>query len=211
MACSILDHFRGSYAVNVGKIDPWGTFRILCEKSVPNSGIMEEREEFLFLRAGLPIWHETLASRYNKEKHHVRVTPFGYIAVVDENGTVVEKIPSTECVAVELREVCVADNGHLFSKLGGYEQSKQYLDSIKQIAYGEKPSVLDNSMFKKVNVKYSGQELVTINHGTLNGRSIVYTKDGKHVSCKCYYPLSYDKWTPGDYLAEKKYTKVVFT
>lgn len=194
---------RGTYATRGGKIDPWGTIRIL-EGSVPRLvGYTETEREFFCLQPGLPVWSEKLLP-YGRGAYHAEVTSWDTVYVLAEDDSLVEEIPYKKFVPVELRERYVHKNGYLEYAL--YRDDSSWTRTIRaldQAARGERPCYLDNSDFTKVDEKLAGKEVVEIEYGSRgNLKVIVFTREGERIESKTHYPLSFAKWAPGSSAAK---------
>lgn len=198
------------YAIRGGKIDPWGTIRLL-NKTVEEPSEDDERytafKNCIELQPGLKVWSKKLVP-YGKMGGYRAVIANEVVEVVAEDGVVVEEIPHSDFIVVEVRESLVHNNGYLECTLGrGTELHDgtwaQIIPALEQAAKGEKPEFCDNSPFVKVDPKLAGQEVIQLRHGTYDGEdAMVYSRDGEHIHSTFHFPLSYAKWDPTNYFAQ---------
>lgn len=187
---------RDSYAISNGKIDPWGTIRVLVN-GVADPG---NRPNVPFCAMnGLVLWSEKLV-RYGNGQYYVKVLE-NTVGVFDKKNLLVEEVSHDEFEAVEIMEALIHDDGYLekFIERPEVRWKNIYGVALRQAATGEKPKFLDNSPFIKVNTddKFSGQHVVVLSWGIRsNYNATVFTKDGESIPSRVYYPLSFAKWEP---------------
>lgn len=199
-------HLKHCYAVRDGKIDPWGTIRIL------NNGVVDSGDRPgipLPVQTGLVVWSKKLV-QYGSDLYHARVSEntvqvFGRSTIP---YSLVEEIPHDEFLVVDIHEALVHDDGHLESFCSdpdrfGWEPWKS---ALRQATAGERPGFLDNSPFAQVDKKFAGQRVIELSWGLLltpgSYDVAVFTKSGERIPCKVHYPLSFAKWEP-----KSKYAK----
>ncbi len=194
----IKDLLRGSYTTRGGKIDPWGTIRIL-DGSVPQwTGNAKTEWEPFCLHTGLPIWSEKLVP-YGNGGYHAKVTSWDTVHVLAEDDSVVEEIPYENLVPVNLSECHVHKNGYLQYNPEGeiYPDGSPWYgegDALDQAMRGENPRFLDNSPFTRVDEKLAGKEVIRLECDS--AEFIVFTKEGERLESKTHHPLSFAKWAP---------------
>lgn len=186
------------YATRGGMIDPWGTFRALST-SVPEPNATEYQRP-LAIHPGLAMWSDKLIP-FHKRNCHVRIG-VRVVHVLDEKNNVVQTFKSSDFLYIkELHEVYVHPNGYLQYAMSGREREpwQRYVHALNSVTKGERPQVLDNSPFTKVDPKFAGKILVQLTHGDFGAEdetTIVYTKDGELVPSFTHRPLSFAKWDP---------------
>lgn len=188
-------YLRDSYVTRGGKIDPWGTIRIL-DNGVQELSAYEERLPLIFC-PGLAVWSEKLVP-YGKGNYRAQVR-VDSVHVLVADGTIVEKIPFEDFVPAELQESYVHENGYLeysLSRRGGDFWTK-INKALEQAANGEKPCFLDNSDFTQVDRTLARKEVIKLRLDSYKRLMvIVFTKEGERLESKTRHPLSFAKWEP---------------
>lgn len=196
-------HLNHCYAIRDGKIDPWGTIRILADGVKDSGDFGDSSRTPLPVQTGLVVWSEKLV-RYGSDLYHARVSEntvqvFGRSTVP---YSLVEEIPHDEFLVVNIHEALVHDDGHLESFCSGPDRFgwEPWKSALCQAAAGERPVFLDNSSFAQVDEKFAGQRVIELSWGlSLTPGSYgvaVFTKSGERISSKVHWPLSYAKWEP---------------
>ncbi len=199
-----------------GKIDPWGTIRLLS-KMTEETG--EQDFKSLIFQAGLPVWNERLV-QYGKVGTYCAVNDKNTVDVVAEDGSIVEEIPHVDFRGVRVQKTCVHSSGYLLHILEPIHGSGKLQDIVRtvreimqhtpndavealmQVQRGERPTHLDNGSFTYVDKTFVGQELIEledrehISRDPHKPRSLVYTENGIRIPSKSHRPLSYAKWDP---------------
>lgn len=164
-------YLKNSYALRNGMIAPWGTIQILSkEAGIPNPAA-----------TGLTVWSEKLVP-YGGKKYHAEVSE-DTIRVLDEDSSLLEEISHDEFLAVNRHEALVQDDGYLFSCLSQDPSFWQpWKEALKQATAGQKPGLLDNGPFVRVDEKFAGQKVIELSWSSLSGYSsedhaAVFTKE----------------------------------
>lgn len=197
-------HLNHCYAIRDGKIDPWGTIRILADGVKDSGDFGDSSRTPLSVQTGLVVWSEKLVP-YGNDCYRARVTEntvqvYGTSTV---GNSFVEEIPHHEFLIVKVSEAVVHDDGHLESFCSGPDRFgwEPWKSALRQAAAGERPGFLDNSPFTQVDEKFAGQRVIELSWGlsllTPAGYGVaVFTKSGERISSKVHWPLSYAKWEP---------------
>lgn len=185
---------KDSYAVSSGKIDPWGTIRILSN-NIADPG---NRSDAPFcLMAGLVLWSEKLV-QYGNGRYYVKVLK-NTVGVFGDAASLVEEILHDEFLVVNIHKALIHDDGHLemFVERPYARWEIIYGVALRQATAGEKPKYLDNSPFIQVDKKFSGQNVIVLSWGTRSHYAVtVFAKTGERISSRVHYPLSFVRWEP---------------
>ncbi len=189
-------HLKRCYAIRDGKIDPWGTIRILL------NGVVDPGDcpgTPICVQTGLVVYSEKLV-QYGNGQYRAKVLEntvqvYGTKTV---NNSYVEEISHDKFLVVEIHEALVHDDGHLESYCFAPDRrGRQPLKkALEQAATGKKPTLLDNSPFVQVDKKFAGQTVIELSWELRVDHAAVFTKLGERIPSKVHHPLSYAKWEP---------------
>ena len=176
--------FRGTRTIAGGKIYPGGFVRVLDNNvSEPPS----DHKDWLLSecnKPGLCIWHPLLAEY--AMGYLTKIVSDG-IAVHNEGGMVAH-CPISECRIIDMHSIKVVDKH-------GYLAPTEYTEAIGQALSGEKPALLDNSPFFRVDTSFVGMELAILRFSCSNDDGAVYAGN-QRIPHAVDYPLSLKKWNP---------------
>lgn len=185
----VRDLMRNSYVTRGGTIDPWGTIRILVV-GVPEGKRVQDPCDIL--QPGLAIWSNELVGL---SPDH-RASMEGEDIVVRKNGDMMMRIHPRECQTAEIRECLVDASGTLQSVLVAqhFPGVRKNLElALLRAEQGEKPQVLDNSVFVQVAKNLVGQRVVQVVFRREDA-TLVFSRTGEQIPCRCHQPLAFEKW-----------------
>ena len=191
------EFLHDSYVRQNGRIFPGGVIRIYSDE-VQDDGVEG---------GGLECWSEDLV-KFGTDEYCARISrPSADFLVVfnRETGKEVAMIPSNKVHTAMVWMVKVMPGGFL-DAIGSMEteyptihsgMSNLLLGSLEKAIKGERPALLDNSVFVKVDPSLAGQILIKVEIGECcPDKYIVFTKDGKLIESQQESWLSYAKWDP---------------
>jgi hypothetical protein len=194
---------KGSFATRNGRIDPWGTIRILME-GASESGTVHIRAGRVVL-PGVPIWSQKLLKF--KDPMYRAIVQDGMI-VVKAGTAIVKTLSPSDCAFVEIREYLVLEEGYLQSVSLRAESPQHCYDvarSLRQAGQGRPPSSMDNSTFVRIAERFASMEVLELEFSPRDRNRtehrMVFTKDGKRIPHKEEHPLSFARWNTSHSLA----------
>lgn len=196
-------HLKRCYAIRGGKIDPWGTIRVLTNGVVDPGNLATAP---LYSQTGLVVWSEKLV-QYGNSHFHVRISE-NTVLVLGKGDSLVEEISHEEFLVVEIDEALVLNDGHLVTLVGSTDWWNGWKTALSQAAAGEKPHLMSNSAFVLVDKKFASQKVIKLSWDFLmNPHVAVFTESGERIPSLVHYPLSYAKWEPWNGYANPNVTE----